>query len=177
VVLLFELHRREVGQGAVACCLRNPGRSTRPGCWPRPSRPTSTPGRGSCCCTTPPELAKAEPATIRTRLYHLPARLTPTPAAVSSTWTGHGPGGTRSPPPGSEPPSYRPSPEGRPPQRRAAGRSRPAGHRAVEPGAHRGVTRRTRLERPRTNRAHTRAEPHDQATEQSRPRRSTPSAA
>ncbi|WP_211766548.1 transposase [Kutzneria sp. CA-103260] len=64
-----------------------------------------------------PELAAAEPETIRMKLYHLPGS-PPTPAGAPCAWTAPGPGHTHSPSPGSAPPSFRPSPEGRPPPRR-----------------------------------------------------------
>ncbi|WP_256340436.1 transposase [Streptomyces sp. 2231.1] len=65
-----------------------------------------------------PELATAEPETIRMKLYHLPPGSPPTPAGAPCTWTAPGPGPPRSPPPGSGPPGFRPSPDGRPPPRR-----------------------------------------------------------
>jgi len=64
-----------------------------------------------------PELAAAQPQTIRMKLYRLPARLTTHTRRGPCTSTGPGPGRPRSPPPGDTPPSSRPSLDGRPPPR------------------------------------------------------------
>lgn len=116
-----------------------------------------------------PDLAKAEPETIRRKIYHLPARLhRPLPTPHPAPGPVLAPGQRLSPPPGNGPPNSRPSPEDRSPPRRGPGRSRQQDTEPVELGAPRGVTRRPTLERPRTNRAASRVDQREHAADESR---------
>lgn len=111
-----------------------------------------------------PELAAAEPETIRTKLYHLPAPGTPpTPVGAPCTSTAPGPGQQRSPPPGSGSPASRPSPD-RPATTPTTPESRAPHHpRARGTRRHRSVTRRPVPRRHGTYGAASRSRPRGQS--------------